>query len=67
MLPDRSHSITQTTANGNKGPGRTGRGEGGNMGLRTGLGPNLSITGTMVQVRPVGWVGGLGVHHGNCR
>ena len=67
MLPDRSHSITQATAKGNKGPGGTGRGEGRNMGLRPGLGPNLTITGTMVQVRPAGWVGGLGVHRGSCR
>ena len=28
MLPDRSHSIAQTTAKGNKDPGRTGSGGG---------------------------------------
>lgn len=55
MLSDRSCSIKQTTAKGNRGPERTRRGSG-NMGLRTGLEPSLSIPDIMVQGRPA-WLG----------
>lgn len=60
MLPDRSCSVKQTIAKGNRGPEGTKRG-GGNMGLRTRLEPSLSITGNGAM-RPAHWVGGVSVH-----
>lgn len=57
MLPDRSCSVKQTIAKGNRGPEGTRRG-GGNMGLRTRLEPSLSITGNGAM-RPPHWMGGV--------